>query len=210
MLPYFITFRRRNSLGGEGIYEAKFYGLGADGTVGKQNSIKIIGDNSDKYSQTYFSTTVKSGGFTCSHLRFGDTPIRSTYLVTTPNFVACHVQAYLRLYDVTKGLKKNGTFLAEYSLECGWSKRKPSVHIKRYFAKNNVRLFIIDATHIAKKLVWVTEPTPFYNLHSSNTNVIPYDLPLQNEKAIVSSYGRKGEDIVNKTMQQLTVVVASM
>jgi len=77
-----------------------------------KNSIKIIGDNTDKYSQAYFAyDSKKSGGFTCSHLRFGNTPIRSTYLVTTPDFVACHVQAYLRLYDVTKGLKKNGTFL---------------------------------------------------------------------------------------------------
>ena len=91
-----------------GSYEAKFYGLGADGTVGaNKNSIKIIGDNTDKYCQAYFAyDSKKSGGFTCSHLRFGDSPIRSTYLVNTPNFVACHVQAYLRMYDVTKGLPR--------------------------------------------------------------------------------------------------------
>ena len=142
------------SLGGKGIYEAKFYGLGADGTVGaNKNSIKIIGDNSDKYSQAYFEyDSKKSGGFTCSHLRFGDTPIRSTYFVTTPNFVACHVQAYLRLYDVTKGLKKNGTFLLNTVWNADEVKENLPVHIKRYFAKNNIRLFIIDATHIAKEI----------------------------------------------------------
>jgi pyruvate-ferredoxin/flavodoxin oxidoreductase len=91
------------AMGGEGMFEAKFYGLGADGTVGaNKNSVKIIGDNTNKHCQAYFSyDSKKSGGFTCSHLRFGDTPIRSTYLVNTPNFVACHVQAYLRMYDVT-------------------------------------------------------------------------------------------------------------
>ena len=82
--------------------------------------LKIIGDNTDKHCQAYFSyDSKKSGGFTCSHLRFGDSPIRSTYLVNTPNFVACHVQAYLRMYDVTRGLRENGNFLVEYDLERG-------------------------------------------------------------------------------------------
>ncbi len=94
-------------------YEAKFYGLGADGTVGaNKNSIKIIGDSTDKYAQAYFAyDSKKSGGITVSHLRFGDEPIRSTYLVSTPDFVACHVSAYLEKYDMLKGLKKGGTFL---------------------------------------------------------------------------------------------------
>ena len=97
----------------DGMFQAKFYGLGADGTVGaNKNSVKIIGDNTKKHCQAYFSyDSKKSGGFTCSHLRFGDKPIRSTYLVNTPNFVACHVQAYLRMYDVTRGLQEGGTFL---------------------------------------------------------------------------------------------------
>ena len=96
------------------MYQAKFFGLGADGTVGaNKNSVKIIGDNTNKYCRAYFSyDSKKSGGFTCSHLRFGGIcSIRSTYLVTTPNFVACHVQAYLHMYDVTRGLQPNGTFL---------------------------------------------------------------------------------------------------
>ena len=109
------------ALGGDDMFEAKFYGLGSDGTVGaNKNSIKIIGDNTDKYCQAYFSyDSKKSGGFTCSHLRFGDSPIRSTYFVNTPNFVACHVQAYLRMYDMTRGLRKNGTFLLNTIWEIG-------------------------------------------------------------------------------------------
>ena len=120
-----VTFRSlpevpEIALGGKGMFQAKFFGLGADGTVGaNKNSVKIIGDNTDKYCQAYFSyDSKKSGGFTCSHLRFGDTPIRSTYLVTTPNFVACHVQAYLHMYDVTRGLQKDGTFLLNTLTSC--------------------------------------------------------------------------------------------
>ncbi|NLI72423.1 MAG: pyruvate:ferredoxin (flavodoxin) oxidoreductase, partial [Bacteroidales bacterium] len=190
------------SLGGEGIYEAKFYGLGADGTVGaNKNSIKIIGDNSNKYSQAYFEyDSKKSGGFTCSHLRFGDTPIRSTYFVTTPNFVACHVQAYLRLYDVTKGLKKNGTFLLNTVWDKDEVKQHLPVHIKRYFAQNNIKLFIINATNIAREIgLGNRTNTILQSAFFKITNVIPYDLAVeQMKKAIVRSYGRKGEDIVNK------------
>ena len=116
------------ALGGEGMFEAKFYGLGADGTVGaNKNSVKIIGDNTDKHCQAYFSyDSKKSGGFTCSHLRFGDTPIRSTYLVNTPNFVACHVQAYLHMYDVTRGLRPHhpSSTMAEYVDERAAAGRK--------------------------------------------------------------------------------------
>ena len=150
-----LPMKEEFSLADAGTYEAKFYGLGADGTVGaNKNSIKIIGDNTNKYCQAYFAyDSKKSGGFTCSHLRFGDTPIRSTYLVNTPDFVACHVQAYLKLYDVTKGLKKNGTFL----LNTVWTpeevKKNLPDNVKKYLAKNNITLYIIDATNIQKKIV---------------------------------------------------------
>ena len=128
------------ALGGEGMFEAKFYGLGADGTVGaNKNSVKIIGDNTDKHCQAYFSyDSKKSGGFTCSHLRFGDKPIRSTYLVNTPNFVACHVQAYLHMYDVTRGLRKNGTFLLNTIFEGDELVNFIPNKVKRYFAQNNI------------------------------------------------------------------------
>ncbi|MFV0470760.1 MAG: pyruvate:ferredoxin (flavodoxin) oxidoreductase [Paludibacteraceae bacterium] len=189
------------SLGSEGIYEAKFYGLGADGTVGaNKNSIKIIGDNTNKYCQAYFAyDSKKSGGFTCSHLRFGNDPIRSTYLVTTPNFVACHVQAYLKLYDVTKGLKKNGTFL----LNTVWNeqevKQNLPVNVKKYLAKNNISLYIIDATNIAVEIgLGNRTNTILQSAFFKITNVIPFELAVeQMKKFIVKSYGKKGEQIVN-------------
>ena len=181
------------SLGGEGTYEAKFFGLGADGTVGaNKNSIKIIGDNSDKYSQAYFEyDSKKSGGFTCSHLRFGDTPIRSTYLVTTPNFVACHVQAYLRLYDVTKGLKDNGTFLLNTVWNAEEVKANLPTNVKRYFAQHNIKLFIINATDIAVEIgLGNRTNTILQSAFFKITNVIPYDLAVtEMKKAIVKSYG---------------------
>ncbi|MDY6427019.1 MAG: pyruvate:ferredoxin (flavodoxin) oxidoreductase, partial [Bacteroidales bacterium] len=142
------------ALGGEGMFEAKFYGLGADGTVGaNKNSVKIIGDNTNKHCQAYFSyDSKKSGGFTCSHLRFGDSPIRSTYLVNTPNFVACHVQAYLKMYDVTRGLQKNGTFLLNTVWDGDTLVENLPNKVKRYFAQNNITVYYINATQIAQEI----------------------------------------------------------
>ncbi len=184
----------------ETTYEAKFYGLGSDGTVGaNKNSIKIIGDNTDKYVQAYFAyDSKKSGGFTCSHLRFGDNLIRSPYLVNTPNFVACHVPAYLHLYDVTAGLKKNGTFL----LNSLWPKEEVADHlpdhVKRYFALNNIKLYIINATKIAEEIgLGNRTNTILQSAFFKISNVIPYDLAVeQMKKFIVKSYGKKGENIV--------------
>lgn len=184
-----------------GPFEAKFYGLGADGTVGaNKNSIKIIGDNTNKYSQAYFEyDSKKSGGFTCSHLRFGDNPIRSTYYVNTPDFVACHVQAYLRLYDVTKGLKKNGTFLLNTIWNEEQVKENLPDNIKKYLAQNNIKLYIIDATNIAAEIgLGNRTNTILQSAFFKITGVIPYDLAVtQMKKFIVKSYGKKGEDIVN-------------
>lgn len=185
-----------------GLFEAKFYGLGADGTVGaNKNSVKIIGENTDKYCQAYFAyDSKKSGGFTCSHLRFGDTPIRSTYLVNQPNFLACHVPAYLRLYDITKGLRKNGTFL----LNSIWSEEEIEEHlpnrIKAYLAKNNIRFYMINATQIAQEIgLGNRTNTILQSAFFKIANVIPYDLAVeQMKKFIVKSYGKKGEDIVRK------------
>ncbi|MBR0452652.1 MAG: pyruvate:ferredoxin (flavodoxin) oxidoreductase, partial [Bacteroidales bacterium] len=142
------------AVGGEGMFEAKFYGLGADGTVGaNKNSVKIIGDNTDKHCQAYFSyDSKKSGGFTCSHLRFGDTPIRSTYLVNTPNFVACHVQAYLNMYDVTRGLRQNGTFLLNTIWNAEELAKNLPAKVKRYFAQKNISVYYINATQIAQEI----------------------------------------------------------
>ena len=190
------------SLSPKGTFEAKFYGLGADGTVGaNKNSIKIIGDNTDKYCQAYFAyDSKKSGGFTCSHLRFGDAPIRSTYLVNSPDFVACHVQAYLRLYDVTKGLKANGTFLLNTVWDAEEVKKHLPNKVKRYFAKNNISVYIINATAIAQELgLGGRTNTILQSAFFKIANVIPYQLAVeQMKKFIVKSYGNKGEDVVNK------------
>ncbi len=184
------------------IYEAKFYGLGADGTVGaNKNSVKIIGDNTDKYCQAYFSyDSKKSGGFTCSHLRFGDHPIRSTYLVNTPNFVACHNQAYLRMYDVTRGLRKNGTFL----LNTIWSEEELHKHlpnkVKRIFAKNNITVYYINATQIAREIgLGNRTNTILQSAFFRITNIIPIDLAIDEmKKFITKSYGTKGQEILDK------------
>ena len=190
------------AMGGEGMFEAKFYGLGADGTVGaNKNSVKIIGDNTNKHCQAYFSyDSKKSGGFTCSHLRFGDTPIRSTYLVNTPNFVACHVQAYLHMYDVTRGLKKNGTFLLNTIWEGEELAKNLPNKVKAYFAKNNVKVYYINATKIAQEIgLGNRTNTILQSAFFRITGVIPVDLAVeQMKKFIVKSYGKKGEDVVNK------------
>ena len=186
----------------DSIYGAKFYGLGSDGTVGaNKNSIKIIGDNTEKYVQAYFAyDSKKSGGFTCSHLRFGDTPIRSTYLVNTPNFVACHVPAYLNLYDVTEGLKEGGTFL----LNSIWSKEEVGKHlpdhVKKLLAERKINFYIINATKIAHEIgLGNRTNTILQSAFFHISNVIPFDLAVdQMKKFIVKSYGIKGEEIVRK------------
>ena len=190
------------AMGGEGMFQAKFFGLGADGTVGaNKNSVKIIGDNTNKHCQAYFSyDSKKSGGFTCSHLRFGDTPIRSTYLVTTPNFVACHVQAYLKMYDVTRGLQKNGTFLLNTIWEGDELAANLPNNVKKYFAENNITVYYINATKIAQEIgLGNRTNTILQSAFFRITEVIPVDLAIeQMKKFIVKSYGKKGEDIVNK------------
>ena len=190
------------ALGGHSIFEAKFYGLGADGTVGaNKNSVKIIGDNTNKYCQAYFAyDSKKSGGFTCSHLRFGDEPIRSTYLVNTPNFVACHVQAYLHMYDVTRGLRDGGTFL----LNTIWSGDELAANlpnkVKRYFAQHNITVYYINATKIAQEIgLGNRTNTILQSAFFRITEVIPVDLAVeQMKKFIVKSYGKKGQDVVDK------------
>ena len=190
------------ALGGSGMFQAKFYGLGADGTVGaNKNSVKIIGDNTDKYCQAYFSyDSKKSGGFTCSHLRFGDTPIRSTYLVTTPNFVACHVQAYLHMYDVTRGLQPNGTFLLNTIFDGEELVHFMPNKVKRYFAQNNITVYYINATKIAQEIgLGNRTNTILQSAFFRITGVIPVDLAVeQMKKFIVKSYGKKGQDVVDK------------
>ncbi|MBP3288581.1 MAG: pyruvate:ferredoxin (flavodoxin) oxidoreductase [Muribaculaceae bacterium] len=190
------------ALSGESTYEAKFYGLGADGTVGaNKNSVKIIGENTKKYCQAYFAyDSKKSGGFTCSHLRFGDDPIRSTYLVTTPNFVACHVQAYLHMYDVTRGLRDGGTFLLNTIWEGDELAKNLPNKVKKYFADHNITVYYINATKIAQEIgLGNRTNTILQSAFFRITEVIPVDLAVeQMKKFIVKSYGKKGQDIVDK------------
>ena len=185
----------------KGTFEAKFYGLGADGTVGaNKNSIKIIGDNTNKYSQAYFDyDSKKSGGYTCSHLRFGDQPILAPYLVGTPDFVAVHVPSYLRKYDCLRGLKKNGTFLYNSPWSVEETKKHLPDYVKKYLALNNINMYIIDATKIAAEIgLGNRTNTILQSAFFKISGVIPYDLAVeQMKKFIVKSYGKKGEDIVN-------------
>ncbi|CCZ80053.1 MAG: pyruvate:ferredoxin (flavodoxin) oxidoreductase [Odoribacter sp.] len=182
-------------------YEAKFYGLGSDGTVGaNKNSIKIIGGATDKYCQAYFAyDSKKSGGFTASHLRFGDEPIRSTYLITTPDFVACHVPAYINQYDVLKGLKKGGSFLLNSLWDAEETKKHLPNHMKKYMADNDINFYIINGTKIGQELgLGNRTNTIMQSAFFKITNVIPYELAVQEMKsAIVKTYGKKGEAIVN-------------
>lgn len=196
-----LPVKEEKALGGKGVFEAKFFGLGADGTVGaNKNSVKIIGDNTDKYCQAYFSyDSKKSGGFTCSHLRFGDTPIRSTYQVKTPNFVACHVQAYLHMYDVIRGLQPNGLFLLNTIFDGEELVNFIPNKIKKYFAEKNITVYYINATKIAQEIgLGNRTNTILQSAFFRITGVIPVDLAVeQMRKAIVKSYGKKGEDVVN-------------
>lgn len=185
----------------ENLFEAKFYGLGSDGTVGaNKNSIKIIGSATDKYCQAYFAyDSKKSGGFTASHLRFGDDPIRSTYLITTPDFVACHVQAYLTQYDVLKGLKKGGSFLLNTIWDVEEVKSRLPENMKKYLAENEINFYIINGTKLAAEIgLGNRTNTIMQSAFFKITEVIPYDMAVaEMKKAIVKSYGIKGEKIVN-------------
>ena len=197
-----LPVKEEMALGGKGVFEAKFFGLGADGTVGaNKNSVKIIGDNTDKYCQAYFSyDSKKSGGFTCSHLRFGDTPIRSTYQIKTPNFVACHVQAYLHMYDVTRGLRKNGYFLLNTIFDGEELVNFIPNKVKRCFAQNNITVYYINATKIAQEIgLGNRTNTILQSAFFRITEVIPLDLAVEQMKAfIVKSYSKKGQDVVDK------------
>lgn len=185
----------------EGTYEAKFYGLGSDGTVGaNKNSIKIIGDATDKYCQAYFAyDSKKSGGITTSHLRFGDHPIRAIYLVNSPDFVACHVFSYLTKYDMLKGLKKGGTFLLNSIWDEEQTKERLPDSMKKYMADNEIKFYVINATKIAQQIGLGSRTntimqSAFFNV----SEVIPYEQAVDEmKKAIVKSYGIKGEEIVN-------------
>ena len=189
------------SLAKPGTFEALFFGLGSDGTVGaNKNSIKIIGGSTNKYCQAYFSyDSKKSGGYTSSHLRFGDYPITSPYLVTTPDFVACHVPSYVDKYDVLKGLKRGGSFLLNSVHDAATTCATLPDAMKVYMAKNEINFYIINATKIAAELgLGSRTNTIMQSAFFKIANVIPFEKAVEEMKhAILKSYGKKGEDIVN-------------
>lgn len=194
-------------LANKGTFQAKFYGIGSDGTVGaNKNSIKIIGDTTDKYAQAYFAyDSKKSGGVTTSHLRFGDSPIRSPYLVNTPDFVACHVPAYLTKYDLLKGLKKGGTFLLNSIWDAEETRKRLPDGMKKYLAENEINFYIINATRIAEEIglgnrTNTITQAAFFKI----SGVIPYETALTEMKnAVKKSFGRKGEEVVKMNIQAI-------
>ena len=190
-----------------GTTSCKFWGLGADGTVGaNKNSIKIIGDHTPMYAQAYFDyDSKKSGGVTKYQLRFGKTPIKSTYLIDKADFVACHCPAYMNKYDMVQDVKDGGTFL----LNCEWSPEEVGNHIpgqaKRYMAEHNVKFYIIDGIKLGKEIglggrINTVLQSAFFKL----ANIIPEDEAIQymKEKAL-ASYAKKGDDIVQMNYQAI-------
>ena len=184
-----------------GTTECKFYGLGSDGTVGaNKNTIKIIGSHTDKYCQAYFDyDSKKSGGYTCSHLRFGDSPIRAPYLVSTPDFVACHVPSYLEKYDVLKGIKDGGSLLLNSLWDEKETLERIPEHVKAVIARKHISLYIINATKIAAEIgLGGRTNTILQSAFFKITGIIPYEDAVKYMKdAALKSYGKKGENVVN-------------
>ncbi|MGD9310563.1 MAG: pyruvate:ferredoxin (flavodoxin) oxidoreductase, partial [Desulfosarcina sp.] len=201
----------------EGTVQCKFWGLGADGTVGANKSaIKIIGDNTDMYAQAYFAyDSKKSGGVTISHLRFGKTPIKSTYLIDSADYIACHNPAYVNIYDVLEGIKDGGTFM----LNCPWNvdemtEKLPSA-MRQTIARKKLKFYTIDAVKIAGEVglggrINMIMQTAFFKA----ANVIPVDDAIAYLKGqIQEMFGKKGDKIVNmnneavdKTLDHLEAV----
>ncbi|MBQ2275081.1 MAG: pyruvate:ferredoxin (flavodoxin) oxidoreductase [Lachnospiraceae bacterium] len=184
----------------ESTISCKFWGLGADGTVGaNKNSIKIIGDHTDMYAQAYFDyDSKKSGGVTISHLRFGKNPIKSTYLINKANFVACHNPSYIKKYNMVQDLKDGGTFL----LNCSWDEEQIEQNlpgqVKKYMADHNIKFYVIDGIKIGKEIglggrINTVLQAAFFKL----ANIIPVDDAVKYMKdAATASYGKKGEKVV--------------
>ncbi len=197
-----------------GTISARFWGLGSDGTVGaNKNSIKIIGDHTPMYAQAYFSyDSKKSGGVTISDLRFGNSPIRAPYLVASADFIACHNQAYVHLYDMLKALKKGGSFLLNTTRSAEELDEFLPGQVKRYIAENDIDFYIIDAVRLAQEIglrnrINTICQAAFFKI----TEVIPVDEAVKYMKdAIVRSYGDKGEEIVNMNYRAVDAGIAEV
>ena len=198
----------------EGTIRCKFWGLGSDGTVGaNKQAIKIIGNNTDMFAQAYFAyDSKKSGGITMSHLRFGKTPIKSTYLIDEADYIACHNQSYVTEYDLLKGLKKGGVFV----LNCIWSKEELENHlparIKNYIAENDIEFYTVNATKIAQEIglgnrINMIMQSAFFKL----AKIIPEQDAINHLKdSIKKAYGKKGEKIVNMNYEAVEKGMSSI
>ena len=198
----------------KGTVSCMFYGLGSDGTVGaNKNSIKIIGDHTDKYAQAYFAyDSKKSGGITISHLRFGDTPIQSTYLIDSADFIACHNPSYVTKYDMVSALKDGGTFL----LNCHWTAEELSEQLpasmKQALARKNARLYTIDAIKLAKQVgmggrINTIMQAAFFKL----AEIIPYEKADEYMKAYAKkTYGKKGDEVVKKNWDAIDIAISGL
>ncbi len=197
-----------------GTVSCMFYGLGSDGTVGaNKNSIKIIGDHTDKYAQAYFAyDSKKSGGITISHLRFGDTPIQSTYLIDSADFIACHNPSYVTKYDMVSALKDGGTFL----LNCPWTAEELDAQLpatmKQLLAKKHAKLYTIDAISLAKKVgmggrINTIMQAAFFKL----AEIIPYAQADEYMKAYAKkTYGKKGDEVVKKNWDAIDIAISGL
>ena len=197
-----------------GTVRCKFWGLGSDGTVGaNKQAIKIIGENTDKYVQAYFAyDSKKSGGVTMSHLRFGDTPIRSTYLIDEADYIACHVQAYVNQYDLLKGLKKGGNFVLNTIWNEEEIERKLPAKMKRYIAENEINFYTVNATKIASEIglgrrINMIMQSAFFKL----AEIIPQEEATEYLKAsIKKAYGKKGDKVVNMNYEAVEAGMNSL
>ena len=209
-----LDFSEKFDAAPAGTVSCKFYGLGSDGTVGaNKNSIKIIGDHTDKYVQGYFFyDSKKSGGITVSHLRFGDVPIQSSYLIDAADFIACHNPSYVTRYDMVSDLKEGGKFL----LNCAWSDEDLNKHLpakmKNMLAKKHAELYVIDALSVAVKAGSpksqnMVLQAAFFKI----ANIIPYDqAEVYMKEKVKVTYGKKGDAVVKANCDAIDAAVASL
>lgn len=198
----------------KGTVRCKFWGLGSDGTVGaNKQAIKIIGDHTDKYAQAYFDyDSKKSGGITMSHLRFGDTPIRSTYLLDEADYIACHNQSYVYKYDLLKGLKKGGTFVLNTIWDAQGLEENLPAEMKQYIAKNDIEFYTLNAVKIGQEIglgnrINMICQAAFFKL----ADIIPVEDAVKYLKeSIVKAYGKKGEAIVNMNYKAVDAGIDSL
>ena len=198
----------------KGTVSCMFYGLGSDGTVGaNKNSIKIIGDHTDKYAQAYFAyDSKKSGGITISHLRFGDNPIQSTYLIDSADFIACHNPAYVTKYDMVSALKDGGTFLLNSPWTAKEMEKELPASMKQLLAKKHARFYTIDAIKLAKEVgmggrINTIMQAAFFKL----ADIIPYDKADEYMKAYAKkTYGKKGDEVVKKNWDAIDIAISGL